>query len=143
MYTVCRDIFRAIHEGKWLSIVYRNKQEETTKYWISIHNIIVVRRTLQVEGLHLGTHSIERFDYIYIDSILSSSIIESSYAPVNEKLVQDIHWNPEKYKSLFDHSVSGEEIWADFTGVPEAKDRIGMERAIYKYGRTAAFASSF
>ena len=27
MNTVCRDIFRAIHENKWLSIEYKNKQE--------------------------------------------------------------------------------------------------------------------
>lgn len=103
MHTVYRDIFRAIHEGKWLSIEYRNKQEKVTKYWIGIQNLNIVRRSLQVEGLHLGCHSIEKFNYIYIDSILSSSIIESSYCPVNEELVQDIHTHPEKYKALFDH----------------------------------------
>lgn len=103
MHTVYRDIFRAIHEGKWLSIEYRNKQEEVTKYWIGIQNLNIVRRSLQVEGLHLGCHSIEKFNYIYIDSILSTSIIESSYCPVNEELVQDIHIHPEKYKALFDH----------------------------------------
>ena len=32
MNTVCRDIFKAVHEGKWLSIEYRNGQEEVTKY---------------------------------------------------------------------------------------------------------------
>lgn len=103
MHTVYRDIFRAIHEGKWLSIEYRNKQEEVTKYWVGIQNLNIVRRSLQVEGLHLGCHSIEKFNYIYIDSILSSNIIESSYCPVNEELVQDIHIHPEKYKALFDH----------------------------------------
>jgi len=25
MNQICRDIFRAIHEGKWLKIEYRNK----------------------------------------------------------------------------------------------------------------------
>lgn len=103
MHTVYRDIFRAIHEGKWLSIEYRNKQDEITKYWISIQNLNIIRRSLEVEGLHLGYHSVEKFNYIYIDSILSSNIIESSYCPVNDKLVQDIHLNPEKYKALFDH----------------------------------------
>lgn len=104
MHTVYRDIFQAIHEGKWLSIQYRNKQDEITKYWISIHDLNVVHRTLLVEGLHLGTHGIKRFgNPISIDSILSSSVIESSYYPVNEKLISDIHCNPEKYKALFDH----------------------------------------
>lgn len=39
MNAVCRDIFRAVHEGKWLSIEYRNQQEQVTRYWIGIRNI--------------------------------------------------------------------------------------------------------
>lgn len=103
MKMIYRDIFQAIHEGKWLSIEYRNKKEEVTKYWIGICDLDIVRRTLKVDGLHLGNHSIKKFDTIYIDSILSSAIIESSYCPVNEELVRNIHCNPEKYKALFDH----------------------------------------
>lgn len=103
MDAVCRDIFKAIHEGKWLSIEYRNKQEQTTKYWIGIHNLNISKRTLEVEGLHLGRCSIENFRWIYIDSILSSQVIDGSYCPVNQELVQDIHLNPHKYKTLFDH----------------------------------------
>lgn len=34
MNQVCRDIFRAIHEGKWLKIEYRNKAEQVTRYII-------------------------------------------------------------------------------------------------------------
>ena len=34
MNTVCRDIFKAIHEGKWISIEYKNKNGEQTRYWI-------------------------------------------------------------------------------------------------------------
>lgn len=30
MNQICRDIFRAIHEGKWLKIEYRNKAEQIT-----------------------------------------------------------------------------------------------------------------
>ena len=36
MNQICRDIFRAIHEGKWLKIEYRNKADQITKYWIGI-----------------------------------------------------------------------------------------------------------
>lgn len=28
MNSICRDIFRAIHEGKWLSIEYKNKDRK-------------------------------------------------------------------------------------------------------------------
>lgn len=102
MNTIARDIFQAIHEGKWLKIEYKNKSGQITKYWIGIHNINVARRSLSVEGLHLGMYTVERFDCIFIDSIISSHIIEGSYCPVNQTLIEDISLNPHKYKSLFD-----------------------------------------
>ena len=37
--SVARNIFRAIHEGRWLSIEYVNAEKKTTRYWISINNI--------------------------------------------------------------------------------------------------------
>lgn len=103
MNKICRDIFRAIHEGKWLKIEYRNKEEQLTKYWIGIRNLNVVKRTLAVDGLHLGKYTIEAFDYIYIDSIISSEVVEGSYCPVNKKLVQDIYLNPHRYKNIFEN----------------------------------------
>ncbi len=106
MNSVCRDIFRAIHEGKWLSIEYRNKGEQITRYWIGIQDLNIGKRTLAVEGLHLGKYTIESYDCIYIDSIISSKVIEGSYCPVNERLVRDIYLRPDRYVSLFDHIVN-------------------------------------
>lgn len=102
MNTVHRDIFQAIHEGKWLSIEYYNKHEQVTKYWIGIQNLNIANRTLTVEGFHLGKYTLKQFDQIKIDSILSSQIIDGSYHPVNQNLVSDIQLNPHKYKTLFD-----------------------------------------
>ena len=45
--------------GKWISIEYRNREEQTTKYWIGIRNLDVRNRTLAVEGLHLVRHTVE------------------------------------------------------------------------------------
>lgn len=104
--TVSRDIFRAIHEGKWLSIEYHNKENRQTKYWIGIRGLSVQNRTLAVEGLHLGKYTIEPYDRIKIDSILSSRIIEGSYYPVNEALVRDILLNPHKYSELFENTAN-------------------------------------
>ncbi|MCH5256470.1 MAG: DUF2726 domain-containing protein [Lachnospiraceae bacterium] len=106
MNTIFRDIFRAIHEGKWLSIEYRNKDNQITKYWIGIKNLDVKRRTLSVDGLHLSQYTVESFDKINIDSILASRIIEGSYQPVNESLVEDIYLNPHKYNTLFDNTAN-------------------------------------
>ena len=54
MNSVCRDIFRAVHEGVWLSIEYQNKGQQVTKYWIGIKDIVAHKRALIVDGLHLG-----------------------------------------------------------------------------------------
>ena len=102
MNTVCRDIFRAIHENKWLSIEYKNKQEDITKYWIGIIDVNPIKRILRVEGLHLGQYSTIELN-IYIDSILSSNIVEGSYFDVKESLKEDIQLNQQKYASFFHH----------------------------------------
>jgi hypothetical protein len=101
MNSVCRDIFKAIHEGKWLKIEYRNKTEQITKYWIGIRGLDPWKRTLKVDALHLGMYTIGEYDKIFIDSILSSEIVEGSYCPVNKQLVEDISMHPERYKNLF------------------------------------------
>ena len=103
MNSVCRDIFKAVHEGKWLKIEYRNLSGETTKYWIGIRDMDPVRRTLKVDGLHIGLYTVSGFDKIYIDSILSSEIVEGSYCPVNRELVEDISIHPEHYRKFFNN----------------------------------------
>lgn len=106
MNTICHDIFRAIHEGKWLKIEYRNKEEQITRYWIGIRDLDPVKRTLSVDGLHLAKYTTASYSSIYIDSILSSQIVEGSYCPVNDGLVQDIYLNPHKYRVLFDNAAN-------------------------------------
>lgn len=103
MNSICHDIFRAIHEGKWLNIEYKNREEQITRYWIGIRDLNPRKRTLAVEGLHLRQYTTEPYDYIYIDSILSSQIVEGSYCPVNRELVEDIALNPEKYATVFEN----------------------------------------
>ena len=39
MNNVTRSIFRAIHEGKWLSIEYKNQQTQQTKYWVAVKGL--------------------------------------------------------------------------------------------------------
>ena len=91
MNHIRHDIFKAIHEGKWLNIEYRNKDGQVTRYWIGIRDLNVQKRTLAVDGLHLSRFTTESYDHIYIDSILSSKIVEGSYCPVNQSLVEDVY----------------------------------------------------
>lgn len=101
MNSVCKEIFRAVHEGKWLKIEYQNKNGDVTNYWIGIKDINVGKRMMLVDGLHLGLYAVEEL-HIYIDSIQTAVIIDGTYCPVNKALVNDIAENPDKYKPLFD-----------------------------------------
>lgn len=106
MNQICRDIFRTIHEGKWLKIEYRNKADQITKYWIGIRDLNPVKRTLKVDGLHLGLYTLGEYDKIYIDSILSTEVIEGTYCPENKQLIEDIEMHPERYKMLFSSTAN-------------------------------------
>lgn len=104
MNPIYRDVFQAIHEGKWMTIEYRNREGQVTRYWIGIQDLDPRRKTLKVEGMHLGLYRIEEFPAIYLDSILSSEVLEGTWYPVNEWLVKDISRNPHKYRPLFEHA---------------------------------------
>lgn len=103
MTEIYRDIFRAIHEGKWLYINYRNRSGELTKYWIAIKNFDIHNKKLSVEGLHLIHCTIMSEASIFLESIESTKVIEGSYYPRNEQLINDIYMNPHKYKAYFDN----------------------------------------
>lgn len=100
---IYRDIFRAIHEGKWLKIEYKNKDEEFTKFWIGILDLNIWERKLIVDGLHIGKYSLGNSYVLSLYQIISSQIIEGSYCAINQQLVDDIYLNPHKYKIIFDN----------------------------------------
>ena len=105
MNIIYRDIFRAIHEGKWLAIEYRNKDEKITRYWMGIGDIDIKNKRMSGDGLHTGEYKLCELKP-HIDRILSAKVVEGSYYPVNEKLVNDIYINPHKYKFIFDNIVN-------------------------------------
>ena len=39
MQDICKKLFQAIREEKWVYIVYLNQKEQETKYWIAIDDI--------------------------------------------------------------------------------------------------------
>jgi len=100
MTGICKDIFKAIHEGKWLSIEYKNKDQNITSYWIGIKELRLSSKMLLVDGLQLGKLALRELT-IHIDSILSSSVLDGTYYNTDRKLRDDISKNPEKYRSLF------------------------------------------
>ena len=100
MTAIGKDIFRSIHEGKWLYIEYQNKDSERTKYWIAVHNINLENGTLEVTGLHIGFFTTKELT-IYIEKILSSSVMEGTFYRTNTSLIEDIEAFLQKYSPLF------------------------------------------
>ena len=55
MGSVTRDIFKAIHEQKCLSVEYRNKQEQVTRYWIGINDLNPLLQCVDISDFRSGT----------------------------------------------------------------------------------------
>ena len=73
--SVNRDIYRAVHERKWLSVEYLNGQGRTTRYWVGVKDIDPRQRTLRVRGMHLGSYTVKNLT-IRVNGIESSSLID-------------------------------------------------------------------
>ncbi|UTY30303.1 DEAD/DEAH box helicase [Treponema putidum] len=106
MDKIARQIFRAAHEGKWLSIEYRNKKfEQISRFWIGIKNILKNKNgildTLQCSGLHIHDYTLEDNMQLSVERILSANIVDGTYMPINKDLIDDIACNPAKYQYLF------------------------------------------
>lgn len=101
MNKICKAVFRAIHEGKWLQIEYLNKENKMTKFWVGINGLNWKKKYLSVDGLHMVQGTLENYDWISIDRIQSAVVIDGSYQKKNEKLIEDIKFNSENYEALF------------------------------------------
>lgn len=100
MTGVCRTIFKAIHEGKWLHVEYKNQSGQITKYWLAIKGMNPRTGQMTVDGLHLGRYTVQEL-LVRMEGILSAEVIEGSWCPVNEALVGDILEYPHRYEKWF------------------------------------------
>ena len=100
MTGVARAVFRALHEGKWLSIEYRNGSDKVTRFWIGIRGLDAKNRSLIVDGLHLHDHTVEK-RMLYLDRIQWAEVVEGSFCPRNEALLRDMDNDPRRYDALF------------------------------------------
>jgi len=105
MNTIYHELFKAIHQGKWLTIEYQNSHGEITRYWIAVMDLDIKERRLRVQGFHLTKHTLIQTS-IYLDQIITLKVVEGTIAEVNERLIQDIYENPGKYRQIFPDSVN-------------------------------------
>jgi hypothetical protein len=100
---------RAIKEKKWIQVTYRNQQNEITKYWIGIKDILENKR-LVVDAVKYGQIEQEVKELnIYAESIIEANLIDSTYYPHSSKLIEKLENNHVQYSWLSyfdtDHEV--------------------------------------
>lgn len=103
--SVCKEVFKGIHEGKWISITYQNREGEVTKYWIGIKKFDPTTGVLLVDGLHLNTLGVRELS-IHMASILTAAVVEGTYYAINRELVEEIASHPERYEKYFQNTAN-------------------------------------
>lgn len=91
---------KAIKEGKWLDIQYKNINEETTHYWIAIIDIDIDEKILIVNMFNDKKSYNSLKANIYFDNILSARVINFSDYDVPSELIEKIESNLDNLKWL-------------------------------------------
>jgi superfamily I DNA and/or RNA helicase len=94
-------IGKAIKEGKYLNITYKNKNDEITPFWISILDINE-RDELKVNMFNVTKDEPLLNKKIYISRILKAEILRFSHYDVSEKLILKISEDENLKKYEFD-----------------------------------------
>lgn len=93
-------ISKAIKEGKWINVHYKNTEEQTTVFWMAIYDIHFFEKKLTVRMFNDNkSYDTVKAD-IYFFKIQSAEIIELSHYDVPESLIEKIESNLDKCKWL-------------------------------------------
>ena len=95
-----KTLSKAIKEGKWLDIQYKNTNDNLTHYWIAIIDIEIKSKKLIVNMFNDKKSLNSVNGAIYFDNIQSARIIEFSDYEVPIELIEKIENNLEKLKWL-------------------------------------------
>lgn len=92
---------KAIREGKYLNITYKNKNGEITPFWISILDI-KTNNALIVNIFNITKDEPILNAKIFISSIKSAEILKFSHYKVSEKLIKRLNEDKSLYEYDFD-----------------------------------------
>lgn len=112
MNSVAKNIFRALHEGKWLYVEYKNQRGAFSRFWIGIKSMLFFGPpenlfcTIQCKGLHLGDYTLADDMRLEFSRICSAQIVDGTYMPVNKDALDDIDLHPAKYQAVFDGAAN-------------------------------------
>lgn len=100
------EVARSIYEGKWLSVQYKNMNNEITCFWCAITDIDPSKRRLIADVFNYEKGERVQSDYrLNFDSIIRASVIEGTCYSRPEKLIAKMTENYREYQFLSVHSV--------------------------------------
>ena len=70
-----------------------------------IKDVDPINGKITVDGMHIRSYEIAELK-LSLERITDAMVIDGTYAPVNNRLVNDIQNNPEKYLSVFSDTVN-------------------------------------
>ena len=101
---ICKTLIQAIREAKWVYIVYLNKEERETKYWIAVDDIKFDNEEprLKCHGYNPQINPdnvLDKLD-LFLNKIKSATIIDFTHYDVSDSLLKKINDNMGKYSWL-------------------------------------------
>lgn len=104
MQDICKKLFQAIREEKWVYIVYLNQKEQETKYWIAIDDIEFEEENPRIKchGYNPILDSDKVLDNLnlFLNKIQYAEIVEFYHYTVSDSLLNKIDDNMGNYSWL-------------------------------------------
>lgn len=100
-------IYKAIVENKWIDIKY-NQNSGDTNFWIGIKDILEENKKIRIlcKMLNPNINKKTKEVLLYLDKIVSATLITGSYNKCEKKLIDNINIFPEKYDWLDAQGIS-------------------------------------
>ena len=104
-------IYEALLGNHWLDISYKNKENETTYYYVAIKDINPLTHYLSVLifNQHKSKYCLDHEVWIDADNVITATVIEQSYYPTSkfilDRLNHDADWREFLHVELFDNNI--------------------------------------
>lgn len=98
---------RAIKQGSWVYISYKNALDEITYFWISIIDVDSKEKSFKIYGFNdqLSTES-KIFEKIYFNRILTAQIIDGTFYSEHEEVIKKVDSDYLSYEWLAYYDIS-------------------------------------
>lgn len=148
---IATELFRAIHQSRWLQVKYKNNKGETTFFWMAIKDIIPDKKMFFVDVYNSEYNPPFQKDFhIYYENIKTANVIDNTFYEVPQSLVDAMEKNPQDYtflksnrlaKNVLDYyeqmlQEDNDPIQKDFTLIEHIDLQVLKDQATYPLNET-------